>query len=149
MEYITDKTPLDRLYLRALAIRYERHVGKWLPIVWHLALRGHAGAMIELADWFSNDGSADPFGTPADWFSAAGLYRRAYRKGETRAAQHMALSCFNRNDMVGYRHWLGQGAKAGDREAGHERRGFETRLWHANARKVRRIRPKQKRDEFT
>jgi hypothetical protein len=148
VEYIKDETSADRLYLRALAIRYERHVGKWLPTIWHLALRGHVGAMIELADWFSNEGSADPFGTPADAFSAAGLYRRAYRKGDTRAAQHMALSCFNRNNMAGYRHWLGQGMKAGDAEAGQERRGFETRLWHANARKVHRLRPKQKRDGF-
>lgn len=144
----TEETFADRLYLRALAIRYEQQVGKWLPIIWHLALRGHAGAMIELADWFSDEGSADPFGTPVDAFSAAGLYRRAFRKGDTRAAQHMALSCFNRNDMVGYRHWLGQGAKAGDGEAGQERRQFETRLWHSAARKVRRLRPTQKRDGF-
>lgn len=120
MEYINDETSADRLYLRGLAIRYERHVGKWLPIFWHLALRGHAGAMIELADWFSDEGSADPYGTPADAFSAAGLYRRAYRRGDARAAQHSALNCFNRNDMAGYRYWLGQGAKAGDKEAGQK-----------------------------
>ena len=148
MKYIEDETAADRLYLRALAIRYERHVGKWLPIVWHLALRGHTGAMIELADWFSNEGSADPFGTPADAFSAAGLYRRAYRKGDKRAAQHLALSCFNRGNMAGYRHWLGQGAKAGDGEANQERGRFETRLWHAAAHKVRRLRPRQKRYGF-
>lgn len=141
-------TAADRLYLKGLAIRYERRTGKWLPIMWHLALRGHAGAMIELADWFSDDGSADPFGTPADAFSAAGLYRRAYRRGDLRAAQHLALSCFNRNDMAGYRHWLGQGARAGDGEARQERRHFETRLWHADAARARRLRPKQKRDGF-
>ncbi|WP_294277984.1 hypothetical protein [uncultured Sphingomonas sp.] len=148
MEHIADETAANRLYLRGLAIRYERHPGKWLPIFWHLALRGHTGAMIELADWFSNEGSADLFGTPADAFSAAGLYRRAYRKGDARAAQHMAMRSFNWNDMAGYRHWLAQGVKAGDREAGQERRYFETRLWHALARKVGRLRPKQKRDNF-
>ena len=148
VERINDDTPADRLYLKGLAIRYERHIGKWLPIMWHLALRGHAGAMIELADWFSNDGSSDPFGKPADAFSAAGLYRRAYKRGDLRAAQHMALSRFNQNDMAGYRHWLGLGAQAGDGEARRERRRFETRLWHADAGRVRRLRPKQKRDEF-
>jgi len=148
VEHGNDETPADRLYLKGLAIRHERHLGKWLPIMWHLALRGHAGAMIELADWFSDDGSADPFGTPARAFSAAGLYRRAYKLGDLRAAQHLALSCFNQNDMAGYRHWLGQGAKAGDGEAKQERRQFETRLWHADAGRVRRLRPKQKRDGF-
>lgn len=148
VEHINDDTPANRLFLKGLAIRYERRLGKWLPIMWHLALRGHAGAMIELADWFSNDGSADPFGTPAAAFSAAGLYRRAYKLGDLRAAQHMALSRFNRNDIAGYRHWLGLGAKSGDGEAKQERRQFETRLWHADAGRVRRLRPKLKRDGF-
>jgi hypothetical protein len=148
VERVNDNPPADRHYVKALAIRYERHVGKWLPIMWHLALRGHSGAMIELADWFSNEGSADPFGTPANAFSAAGLYRRAFRNGDNRAAQHMAMICFNRNDMAGYRHWLGQGARAGDVEADQECRRFETRLSHANARKVRRLRPKQKWEKF-
>lgn len=148
MEYVRDETPADRLYLRGLAIRYERHRGLWLPIMWHLALRGHTGAMIELADWFSNDGSADPFGTPADGFSAAGLYRRAYRKRDARAAQHLAMSRFNRNDMAGYRHWLLRAGRAGDVEARNQHRRFETRLPHSAARKIGRIRPEQKRDEF-
>jgi hypothetical protein len=43
---------------------------------------------------------------------------------------------------------LVQGAKAGDADAKHERRHFETRLWHADAGRVRRLRPKQKRDGF-
>jgi TPR repeat protein len=148
MEYLSDETPADRLYLKGLAIRYERHFGLWMPIMWHLALRGHTGAMIELADWFSTDNSAKSFGTPADPFSAAGLYRRAHRKGDARAANNAAMSCFNRNDMTGYRRWLGRAAKAGDPSAGTQLRNFETRLWHAAARKVGRLRPEQKRDEF-
>lgn len=148
MEHVSGRTADERLYLRGLAIRYEGHRGKWLPVFWHLALRGHAGAMIELADWFSDEGSADPFGTPAQTSCAAWLYRRAFRKRDARAAQHMAMRCFNQNDLVGYRYWLGQGAKAGDGEALEERRRFETRLWHASARKVGRLRPKQKRDGF-
>jgi hypothetical protein len=58
------------------------------------------------------------------------------------------MSCFNRNDMVGYRHWLRCAAKAGDTDAARSLRFFETRLWHAAARKVGRLRPRQKRDEF-
>jgi hypothetical protein len=104
--------------------------------------------MIELADWFSDGDSSQAFGSPADAFSAAGLYRRAYRRGDARAARNVAVSCFNRNDMIGYRQWLRRAAK-GDAESGRELRYFETRLWHAAARKVGRLRPSQKRDEFT
>ena len=145
---MTDETAEDRLYLKGLAVRYERHIGMWIPIMWHLALSGHTGAMIELADWFSSDNSAKTFGTPSDPFSAAGLYYRAYRKGDARAANNAAMSCFNRNDMIGYRRWLRRAAKAGDGEADKQLRYFETRLWHSAARKIGRLRPEQKRDEF-
>ena len=148
MEYVTDETAVDRLYLKGLAVRYERHVGKWMPIMWQLALRGHTGAMIELADWFSSDNGAKSFGKPSDAFSPAGLYYRAYRKGNARAANNAAMSCFNRNDMIGYRNWLRRAANAGDNDAAMQLRCFETRLWHGAARKVRRLRPRQKRDEF-
>jgi TPR repeat protein len=148
MEYLKDDTKAERLYLKGLAIRYERAVGLWMPIMWHLALRGHAGAMVELADWFSGDVSVKAFGSPADAFSAAGLYRRAYQKGDARAASNVAMSHFNRNDMAGYRQWLRRAAKAGDTEAGKQLRCFETRLWHSAARKIGRLRPEQKRDEF-
>lgn len=147
MEYLTDETAADRLYLKALATRYERHTGLWRPIIWHLALGGHTGAMIELADWYSRDSSAKSFGTPADAFSPAGLYYRAYRKGDARAATNAAMSCFNRNDMVGYRQWLRRASKTGDRHAAEQLHYFETRLWHSAARKVRRLRPEQRRDE--
>ncbi len=148
MELVRDDTPADRLYLKGLAIRYERHCGLWIPIMWHLALRGHTGAMIELADWFSDDNSAKSFGTPADAFSPAGLYHRANRKRDARAGHNAAMSCFNRNDMSGYRRWLRQAAKAGDQEARRQLRRFETRLWHSASRKVGRLRPELKRDEF-
>jgi hypothetical protein len=148
MENISDDTAEDRLYMKGLAVRYERHLGLWLPIMWRLALRGHTGAMIELADWFSDDDSAEAFGKPADAFSAAGLYFRAHRKGDARAANNAAMSCFNRNDMIGYRRWLRRAATAGDTEAGKQLRSFETRLWHSAARKIGRLRPSQRRDEF-
>lgn len=149
MEVILGETAGNRLYLRGLAIRYERwrrQAGCWTPIIWHLALRGHTGGMIELADWFSRIGGPKSLGTPADAFSAAGLYRRAWRKGDARAANNMAVSCFNGNDMMGYRHWLRCAAKAGDTGAARELRNFETRLPHRLAQRVGRLRPQQKRD---
>jgi len=148
MEYVSDETEADRLYLKGLAVRYERHIGKWMPIMWHLALRGHTGAMIELADWYSADNSAKSFGKAADAFCPAGLYYRAYRKGNARAAANAAISCFNQNDLSGYRLWLRRAANTGDTDAATKLRYFETRLWHANARKIGRLRPRQKRDEF-
>ena len=148
MDYVSDDTAEDRLYLRGMAVRYGRRPGSWMPMMWHLALRGHTGAMIELADWLSDENSAEAFGKPADAFSAAGLYHRAYRKRDARAANNAAMSCFNRNDMIGYRRWLRRAATAGDGAAGKQLRNFETRLWHVAARKVGRLRPEQKRDEF-
>lgn len=148
MESSNDHTKFDRLYLKGLGIRYERQRGPWMPIMWHLALRRHTGAMIELADWFSAGDSLQSFGPAADGFSAAGLYRRAYRAGDARAASNAAMSCFNRRDMVGYRNWLRRAARAGDTDAATQLRSFETRLWHGAARKIGRARPKQKRDEL-
>jgi hypothetical protein len=104
--------------------------------------------MIELADWFSSDNDAKSFGKPADAFSPAGLYYRAYRKGNARAAHNAAMSSFNCNDMIGYRIWLKRAANAGDPYSANQLRHFETRLWHDAARKIRRLRPRQKRDEF-
>src|SRR6185437_12071130 len=80
----------DKLYLQALNIRERRAPGLWLPRIWTLALRGHADAMIELAGWLSGD--ADALGALGDGFSAAGLYRRAYRKGNARAAYNLAMT---------------------------------------------------------
>lgn len=146
MSQVSDENAEDRLYLRALRIRHERHAGLWMPIMWHMALRGHACAMVDLADWFSGGDSVKEIGKTSDAFSAGGLYYRAYRKGETRAASNMAISCFNRGDMAGYRRWLRRAAKAGDADAARELKCFETRHWHSAARKLRRLRPVQKRD---
>jgi hypothetical protein len=143
-----DPARMDRLYNRALRIRERRTGGLWMPIIWHLALRGHTDAMIDLAAWFSHDNGSTSLGTPADGFSAAGLYRRAFRKGDARAAQHMAMAHFNRNNMLGYRHWLRLGANAGDTEAAEQIEYFETRLWHGAAHDIGRGRPEQRRDGF-
>lgn len=147
MQFVDDQTPRDRLYLKALAIRYERKPGRWLPIIWHLALRGYDAAMTDLADWYSADNSAAAFGKPADAFSPAGLYRRASRKSDNRAAMNASMSCFNRADLTGYRQWLRRAARAGDETAGKELRYFEIRLSHTAAGKIGRLRPHHKRDE--
>lgn len=148
MEYVTEETREDRLYLKALGIRYERRTGKWLPIIWHLALRQHKGAMRELADWLSDDGVTGEFGSPSDAYSPSGLYRRSFKRGDTVAAANAAVSCFNRNDMIGYRRWLQAGAKSGDPDSRKQLHQFETRLPHKSAAKIRRLRPEQKRDAF-
>lgn len=139
---------IDGLYLKAQQIREGIRPGLWVPIIQHLALRGHTEAMIELADWYSRSTQLRDLGVASDGFSAAGLYRRAYRKGDPRAANNMAMSFFNLGNMQGYRHWLRRAAVAGDADATEQLRCFETRLWHGAARTIRRLRPEQKRDGF-
>ena len=136
----------ERIYEDALRIQHGEHIGAWLPKIWHLAARGHSDAMVELADWLSKNKSLVSFGKTSDAFSPAGLYYRAYRRGNARAAYNAALSCFNRSDMAGYRLWLRPAAVTGDGAAKKELKNFETRLWHSAARKIRRARPEQKRD---
>jgi TPR repeat protein len=148
MDQDSDQFKNDKLYLKALRIQEGKAGGLWMPIMWHLALRGHTDAMIELASWFSGSGYLKDLGSAADKFSAAGLYRNAYRAGNPRAAQHMAMICFNRNDLSGYRLWLRRAVQQGDDAAELQLRCFETRLWHSTARKIGRLRPQQKRDEF-
>jgi len=58
----------------------------------------------------------------------------------------MAMGCFNRGDMRGYRHWLALGARAGDENARRARGFFEMRLPHSYAGRIGRLRPWQKRD---
>jgi hypothetical protein len=51
------------------------------------------------------------------------------------------MNAFNKGDLTGYRHWLAQGAKAGDSDAQRELARFETRLPYSNASRIRRRRP--------
>jgi TPR repeat protein len=113
----------------------------------HLALRGHPEAMTCLADWISGpDGGY--LGLASMPFSAIALYQRAYRKGCARAARNLALSCFNSDNLPGYRRWLRLASEAGDADSILESRRFETRLWHGAARNIGRLRPRHKRDDF-
>ena len=137
-----------RLYLRALEIREQNRPGLWVPIIWHLALRRHTDAMIDLASWFLEaERWPGKLGSLADSFASGGLYTRAFKLGNPRAAQHLAMHCFNRRDLRGYRHWLKRGAAIGDGYAANQSRHFETRLPHSNARRIRRLRPHHDRDD--
>ena len=137
----------DRLYERAILIEDQRAHGFWMPILQHLAPRGHVEAMVVLADRYARP-YANDLGRLADPFSAFGLYRRAYRKGSAHAAYNLAMFFFARRDLKGYRQWLRRAARAGDATAGLPFRRFETRRPHANARRIGRLRPDAKRDEF-
>jgi hypothetical protein len=138
----------NRLYFKAWRIRESHEPGIWVPIMWRLALRGYSEAMIDLGEWFCREGKwPGALGRRGDSFSAAGLYYRAFRMGNARAAQHLAVHYFNTGNMRDYRFWLRQGAKLGDQYAANQRKHFETRLPHTTARKIRRLRPYHRRDE--
>ncbi|MES2443447.1 MAG: hypothetical protein V4574_11505 [Pseudomonadota bacterium] len=131
----------ERLYVRALDIIDGRRNGFGEPILWHLALRGYGPAMIFLATRLSGAGTRSEFGRPADRSSAASLCYRAWRAGGLLSARNLAMSHFNFGDMQGYRHWMRRAAQVGDADGVAECRRFETRLPHADARKVGRLRP--------
>jgi hypothetical protein len=136
----------DDLYVRAITIHEGTGPGLWLPKIRALVLRGHADAMIELADWLSQENNRPR--AAADAFGAIGLYRRAYRMGEPRAAHNLAMTYFNRDDLAGYRTWIRKAGRAGDNAAREEAGRFETRLPHKNAAKIGRIRPYRRRHGF-
>lgn len=140
----------DRLYERAVNIRDGRENGLFVPILRHLALRGHVDAMILLAHWYtqSNDKrDLDGIGEP---YSAANLYYRAWRSGGSSAAlaaHSLALSYFNLGNMQQFRRWARRGARSGDYDCRMITKHFETRLPHGAARRLGRIRPEAKRDQ--
>lgn len=137
----------DRLYERAQAIMDRRANGFYMPILRHLARRGHAHATLELAGLFSqyNDpaelGAMSQVGKPA-WF-----YRRIWRRGgdyAQLAAQNLAMSYFNVGNLRSYRLWLRRAHMLGDSDAGLELDRFETRLPHESAHAIRRGRPQRR-----
>ena len=142
----------EALFMRALKIQHDHGHGLWLPIMRRLMLRGHQDAMILLGHWYTEGNGAhdlDGFGEP---YTAANLYYRVWRKGGdtgARAAHSLALSYFNRGDMLRFRLWARRGARLGDYSCGVYTRHFENRLPHATARKVRRHRPEGKRDKWS
>ncbi|WP_066810915.1 hypothetical protein [Sphingomonas asaccharolytica] len=140
----------ERLYLHALDIQDGRAHGFWVPIMQRLALRGHDGAMIALAHWYTEGNNPDDLDAMAEPLTAANLYYRVWRRGgpeAARAAHSLAMSYFNRGDMLRYRQWLRRGARLGDYSCCVYAKHFETRLPHATAREIGRHRPAAKRDE--
>jgi hypothetical protein len=135
-----DGAKRDELYTLARDRLDGRALGLGMPILWHLALRGHESALVSLGQLIEAEG---PISNP---YSTAGLAYRAYRKGAPIGAQNLAMDCFNRGDLRGYRMWLRRAARAGDQDAGRELKRFETRLPHRLAGKIRRKRPRRRYD---
>jgi hypothetical protein len=134
------ETKGDRLYALACDRLERRRPGLGMPILWHLALRRYDYAMILLSQ------KLDAAGRIWDPFSSAGLAYRAYRQGHPIGAQNLAMDCFNRGDLCGYRGWLRRAARLGDVAALGELRRFEVRLPHCNARRIGRKRPHRSYD---
>ena len=134
-------TANDRLQRLADAWHNGLSPGDGMGLLWHLALRHYPSAMTELGRRIGEDGLS-----AADSFSAAGLGYRALRLGDPLAAYNLAMSCFNRRDLRGYRYWLRLAANAGDEDARQQLRRFETRLPHGAARDINRSRPRRPYD---
>jgi hypothetical protein len=104
-------TKKEKLYALAWDRLAGRRPGLGMPILWHLALRHYEHAMISLSQELPAKG---PISDP---FSASGLAYRVYRRGFPIGAQNLAMDCFNRGDLGGYRKWLRRAARAGDHYA--------------------------------
>lgn len=129
------KTDRDDLWELALEKLAGRKPGWGEPLLWHLAMRGHVLAILELSSFLDDD---RPISDP---FSKQGLALRAYRLGDSNGAQHLAMSCFNKHDLKRYRHWLRKAANQDAIDELAELKRFETRLPHPTARKIGRLRP--------
>lgn len=131
----------DRLKRLADAWHNDTSPSDGMGLLWHLALRRYPSAMTELSRRIGEDGlrAADPF-------SASGLACRASRQGDPAAAYNLAMSCFNRRNLRGYRYWLRVAARAGDEDAREQFRRFETRLPHGAAFDIGRGRPRRGSD---
>ena len=141
----------ERLYARAIDIQERRANGLWVPIMRHLMLRGHDSAMIALGHWYTNANDPDDLYGVGEPYTAANLYYRVWRRGgaeAARAAHSLAISYFNRGNMLRFRLWLRRGARLGDYSCQMYLKHFEARLPHAVAREIGRHRPEMKRDEF-
>lgn len=136
----------DRLYMKALVIQDAGGRGHWLPIMKMLANRNYSPAMIDLASWLVDQRVDGRPGRHSHRGDPASFYYRAHKNGDARAAQHLAMTCFNVNDLKGYRYWLQRGAKMGDMAAAEELRAFETRLPNLAAKRFKRFRPYRSKD---
>ena len=134
----------DRLFERARAIMERRANGFYMPILHHLARRGHAPAMLGLAGLFTRGNDPADLGVASRAGTPAWLYRRVWLRGGSDAclaAQNIAMSRFNIGDLHGYRLWLRRAQMLGDNDAGLELDRFETRLPFGAAKAIGRGRP--------
>ncbi|WP_283404320.1 hypothetical protein [Sphingopyxis sp. Geo25] len=137
-----DTGKLDALYDRALRIQSGLKNGNCQPLFNALACRGYQHGQVVHACDFAMDGTG--FSHPA---FAPYWYRRAWRSGNASAAQHMAMDCFARNNLQGYRLWLGRAARLGDKDAAYELSKFATRLPYRRLRAIKRFRPAYQRKQ--
>lgn len=135
-----DKNKLDALYNRALRIQAGLANGRCEPIFRALAIRHYDPGQVQFACDFATEETRSNH--PA---SAAYWYRRAWRRGNANAAQHMAMDCFANNDLQGYRHWLRRAARLGDADAAFELGKFATSLPFGRLRAIGRLRPEIRR----
>ena len=131
----------DKLFIRAEAILDGKANGMGMPILRALAHRRYAPAMLSLAARKTEQGIRAELGRPSNPNSPIALMYRAFRQGETNAAQNLALSLFYVGDLAGYRHWLRRAARSGDDDAAKELGRFEVRQPWPLARKINRKRP--------
>ncbi len=131
----------DKLFSRAEAIFDGKANGMGMPILRALAHRRYGPAMLNLAVRKTEQGIRAELGRPSIPHSPIALMYRAFRQGETSAAQNLALSLFYVGDLAGYRHWLRRAARSGDNDAAKELGRFEVRQPWPLARKINRKRP--------
>jgi hypothetical protein len=135
------KKTYNDLFNRAEAILEGDANGFGMPILHKLATRSYAPAMLSLAARLTENGSREDLGKPSDASSPAGLMYRAWRQGDSTAAQNLALTLFHLGDLAGYRRWLIRAAVHGDQDAAEEVGRFEVRKPCKAAKKTRRHRP--------
>ena len=127
-----EQAAAERLQALADAWLKGRSPGDGMGLLRHLALRRYPSAMTELSRK-AGEGRAAP--------AAAILAYRAFRQGDPTAAYNMAMCCFNRRDLQGYRLWLRRAVRGGDADAEPQLRRFETRLPHGAAFDIGKGRP--------
>ena len=132
-----DHTSLERLQALGEAWMHGRSPGDGMGLLRHLAFRRYPWAMTELSRR-AGEGGTSP--------AARILAYRAFRQGDPTAAYNMAMCCFNRRDLQGYRLWLRRAARGGYEDAGPQLRRFETRLPHGAAFDIGRGRPRRASD---
>lgn len=127
--------PRDRLTAKTQTWLDGHSPGDGFGILRHLALRREPNALTELSRLAAKRGRM------ADSHSSPGLAYRAARLGHPPAAYNLAMTCFNRGDLQGYRRWLRRAASLGDTDAAKQLVRFETRLPHDAAMAIGRGRP--------